>query len=121
MADMESTDQPATRTSSAAIAIVAAFSGHKTIVMPSGRTWVSDKLPLTEVTVTLHHNEVLLVSNGKGETRYEHDLREAMATSRSLGSEGMPDAIQILVPAIGKRGFQTYNLESIHERAVIAS
>lgn len=118
---MESTNQPDTRTSSAAIAVVAAFSGHKTIVMPSGRTWVSDQLPLTEVTVTLRPNEVLMVSNGKGETRYEQNLHDALATSRSLGCEGMPDAIQILVPAIGSMGFSTYNLETIHVRAAIAS
>lgn len=117
---METTAPTESRTFKAAIAIVAAFKGHETIVMPSGRTWVSDRLPLTEVSVTLRPGEVLMVSNGKGETRYEQNLHDAMATSRSLGCEGMPDAIQILAPVIGSMGLSTYNLETVHVRAVAA-
>lgn len=117
---MEPTTQPEPRTYNAAVAVVASSRGHRTIVMPSGKSWVSDVLQLT-VSVTLRHNKVLIVSNGKGETRYEQDLDDALAISRKLGSEGMPDAIQILVPAIGKNGIGTYNLDSIHERAVVAS
>jgi hypothetical protein len=113
--------QPESRTFKAAIAVVASSSGRRTIVMPAGRSWVSDALPLTEASVTLRHNEVLVISNGKGETRYERDLPKALATARSIGSEGMADAIQILAPAIDISGLKAYNLESIHERAVAVS
>jgi hypothetical protein len=112
--------QPAPRTYNAAIAVVASDRRNSTIAMPSGVSGVSQALPLSEVTVTINPNEVLIVSNGKGETRHERDLDDALAMSRRLGSEGAPDAVRILVPANDNRGVHTYNLASIHERAVEA-
>lgn len=118
---METTALPESRTYKAAIAFVASSRGHRTIVMPSGGSWVSQTLLLTEVTVRLRRNEVFIVTSGHGETSYERDLEDALEFARKSGSEGTPDAIQILVPAIDRNGLSAFNLHSIHDRAVAAS
>jgi len=83
-----------------------------------GHNWGSSVLPLTEVTVTLREGEVFMVSNGNGETRYHRDFDGALQFARASGCEGMPDAIVILTPAVGKNGINEVSIVRVHERAV---
>lgn len=115
---MTTSTKPAERTYRAAIATVFEFHGRRTIVMLPGANWVSQVVPLTEVTVTLREGEVFMVSNSKGETRYYRDLDDAGKFSRSCGNEGSPDAIVILAPGVGKNGISEMSIVRVHERAV---
>lgn len=120
MASMTQTNHPGPRIFEASIASVFEFLGRRTIAMKRGTNWVSNAVPLTDVTITLAEGEVFMASNGKGETRYFTDFNDAWQSSHSLGSVGAPDAIVILSPTVGPNGIVDLITVRLHERAVVA-
>lgn len=105
-------------TFSASIAKVCASKGHRTVVMLNSALYQS--LPLTLVTVTLRKGELFMATGSNGQVRYTEDLEEAWWFAHYNGSDGVPDAIQILQECIPDNDISTLNILSVYERAVAA-
>ncbi|GAA4033104.1 hypothetical protein GCM10023063_15650 [Arthrobacter methylotrophus] len=98
------------------ISKVCASNGHRTVVMPGFSSY--EALPMTLVTVTLHPGELFMATGSNGKVRYTADLEEAWWFAHYNGSDGVPDAIQVLSPCISDNGISTLNILSVYERAV---
>lgn len=72
-------------------------------------------LPLNEVTVTLRDAELFMATGADGSVGYFRDLETAWWHTTDHGSEGVPDAIQILSPS---EGTSFWKVASVHTRAV---
>ncbi|QOT19583.1 hypothetical protein [Paenarthrobacter sp. YJN-5] len=103
---------------SASIAKVCASKGHRTVVMLNSSLYQA--LPLAFVTVTLRKGELFMATGSNGQVRYTEDLEEAWWFAHYNGSDGVPDAIQILSPCTADKGISTLNTLSVYERAVAA-
>lgn len=102
-------------TVNASISKVCASKGHRTVVMLSSSRY--EALPVTLVTVTLRPGELFMATGANGKVRYTEDLEEAWWFAHYNGSDGVPDAIQVLAPCIPDNGISTLNTLSVYERA----
>jgi hypothetical protein len=99
------------------ISKICASNGHRTVVM-IGLSSRYEALPMTRVTVTLHPGELFMATGSNGKVTYTDDLEDAWWFAHYNGSDGVPDAIQILSPCTSDNGISTLNTLSVYERAI---
>lgn len=108
------TNTPATE--NASISKVCAPNGHRTVVMLSSSQYQS--LPMTLVTVTLRPGELFMATGANGKVAYTETLKEAWWFAHNNGSDGVPDAIQVLSRCLDDNGISTMNTHSVYELSV---
>lgn len=104
-------------TAKVTISKVCSSKGHRTVVA-LGFSSRFQELPMTPVAVTLRPGELFMATGSNGKVRYTADLEEAWWFAHYNGSDGVPDAIQILSPCIPDNGISTLSTLSVYERAV---
>lgn len=102
-------------TVNASISKICAYKGDRTVVMLSGSRY--EALSMTLVTVTLNPGEAFMATGANGKVRYTDDLEEAWWFTHYNGSDGVPDAIQVLSRCTDDNGISTLDTLSVYERA----